>query len=198
MHLLYWLAYLLLIALDLGGVLLAAFTLPGTWLILGATAVYAWVTHGPQFVRWPWLLALLILALVAEVGEFVLGGAGARKAGATKWGMFGGLAGAIVGGIALSGVIPVAFPLSTIIGICLGSFIGAFGVEMLLGRPVWQSVRIGLGAAKGRFFGIVGKVTIAIVMLLVSGVAALPIHGRPPIARAATTTGPATASTRPQ
>ena len=181
MVLLVWLYWVLLLAVDLGGVLLAAFTLPGTWLILGATATYALVTHARHIVGWKSLVVLLGLTVLAEVGEFVLGGAGAKKAGANKWGMFGGLVGAILGGIFLSAFIPFIFPLSTIAGICLGSFLGAFAVELVLGRPVGQSVRIGFGAAKGRFLGIVAKVSIAIAMFLLSvGVAFPRGHARTP------------------
>src|SRR5205814_1067853 len=120
---------------------------------------------------------LLVLATGAEIAEFVFGGAGAKKAGASKWGIIGGLIGAIVGGIFLTGVIPIFAPLSTIIGICLGSFGGAFGTELVLGRPIMQSVNIGYGAAKGRLVGIAGKVAIGVLMFLITLWTALPIHG---------------------
>ena len=172
---LYWTYWLALLAVGLAGLLLAAFTLPGTWLILGGATVYALLTR-LDYLGWRTLVALLLLAITAEVGEFVLGGAGAKKAGANKWGIFGGLVGAILGGLFLSGLLPIAFPVSTIVGICLGSFIGAFTVELLLGQEVWRSVRIGFGAAKGRFLGIVGKFTVALAMFLLTLAMALPRH----------------------
>ncbi len=163
----HWFFFALLLLVDLAGLALAAFTLPGTWVILIATAVYAGLTHA-HYLGWRTCLALLALALLAEIGEFVIGGAGAKKAGATKWGIFGSLVGAILGGLFLGGFLPIFFPLSAIAGICLGSFGGAFLVELLLGGPFWKSARIGLGAAVGRLLGIVGKFTVALVMLLLS------------------------------
>ncbi len=190
--LLFWIYWLLLLTVGLGGLLLAAFTLPGTWLILGGATVYSLLTRG-EYVGIKTLVVLLLLAIAAEIGEFVLGGAGAKKAGANKWGIFGGLVGAILGGIFLSGLLPIVFPLSTIVGICLGSFIGAFTVELLLGQELWRSVRIGFGAAKGRFLGIVGKFTIAMAMFLLALAAALPSHRpRPRPKRIAPTTLPTT------
>lgn len=170
-----WAYYLLLLATNVVGLLLAAYTLPGLWLMLAAAAGYAFLTHG-EYLSYKTLITLLALATIAEVAEFVFGGAGAKKAGASKWGIIGGLIGAIVGGIFLTGVIPIFAPLSTIIGICLGSFAGAFGIEIVLGRPVKQSIQIGYGAAKGRLYGIVGKVAIGVMMFIIMLWTALPVH----------------------
>jgi uncharacterized protein YqgC (DUF456 family) len=191
-----WAYLVLLIVVDLCGLVLCAFTLPGTWLMLIGAAVYAAMTRG-HYLGWKTLLALFVLALTAEVGEFVLGGAGAKKAGASKWGIFGALVGAVLGGIFLQGLVPIPI-LGAVVGICLGSFAGAFAVELFLGRPVWQSVRIGFGAAKGRFMGIVGKVTIGFTMFVLSVYFALPLPSRwrpPPRPTTVPTTRPTTAAT---
>jgi uncharacterized protein YqgC (DUF456 family) len=187
-----WAYYLLLLATDVVGLLLAAFTLPGLWLMLAAAAGYAFLTHG-QYLSYTTLIVLLVLAAGAEIAEFVFGGAGAKKAGASKWGIVGGLVGAILGGLFLTGVIPIFAPLSTIIGICLGSFAGAFGIELALGRPIMQSVNIGYGAAKGRLLGIANKVAVGVLMFLITLWVALPIHGTPPPATAAPATAAPTA-----
>jgi len=115
-----------------------------------------------------------------------LRGAGAKKAGASGWGIAGGLLGAIIGGICLTPFIPVPI-LGTIIGICLGSFAGAFGMELVLGQPLSQSMKIGFGAAKGRLTGIVGKVGIGLVMILLTFIAAIPIQCSKPAAAVAAT-----------
>ena len=158
-----WLYYLLLLAIDLVGLVLVGVTLPGLWLMLGAAALYSLLTHG-AFLGWRVLLILLLTAAAAEVGELYFGGAGAKQAGASKWGIVGGFIGAILGGIFLTFVpIPI---LNHVIGICLGTFLGAFAVEMLLGKPIDSSLRIGVGAAKGRLFGIVGKLAWAVFGLI--------------------------------
>jgi uncharacterized protein YqgC (DUF456 family) len=189
-----WIYFLLLLLTDIIGLGLAAFMLPGLWLMLAGAAVYAWLTHG-YYLGFKTLIALLIMAFGAEISEFYFGGAGAKKAGASPWGMIGGLIGAIVGGITLSGLVPIPI-LGTIIGICLGTFTGAFTVELILGQPLSQSAAIGLGAAKGRLTGIAGKLTIGIVMLLISFAAALPFHLHHPARTTTATTVPATPASR--
>ena len=175
MHLLlYWLYFLLLLVTDAIGLVLAAFTLPGLWLMLAGAAIYAWLTGG-QFISYRTLIVLLVMAGGAEIGEIFLSGAGAKRAGATRWGMFGGLVGGIIGGIFLTGLIPIPI-LGTVIGICLGSFMGAFTIEMALGQPLSQSALIGYGAAKGRFGGIVGKIAVGFIMLLITLCVAPPFH----------------------
>jgi len=169
---LYWLYFLLLLVTDICGLVLAAFTLPGLWLMLAGAAIYAWLTHG-EYLGVHTLITLLILAGSAEIAEIFLSGAGAKKAGASKWGMLGGLAGGIVGGICLSWLIPV---IGTIVGICLGSFAGAFTIEMALGQPLSQSALIGYGAAKGRFSGILSKIAFGLVMLVITFCTAMPFH----------------------
>jgi len=172
-----WLYFLLLLATDICGFVLAAITLPGLWLMLAGAAIYAWLTHG-HFLGRDSLIALLILALGAEIAEIFLGGAGAKKAGGSGWGIAGGMIGAIVGGIVLSGLVPI---LGTIIGICLGSFAGAAGVELIMGQPISQSAKIGLGAAKGRVTGMVAKISAGLLMFLLTLIAAFPVNCSKPM-----------------
>jgi uncharacterized protein YqgC (DUF456 family) len=168
-----WIYYFLLLVVALGGLLLAIFMLPGLWLMLAAAAVYAMVSHR-AFVGNKTLIALLLLAGLAEVSDVILGGAGAKRAGASGWGILGGFVGAIIGGIFLS-VVPIPI-VSTVIGICLGSFLGASSVELIMGQGAGASIRIGYGTAKGRFIGIVCKMTLGVVMLLIVIWKGLPIH----------------------
>jgi uncharacterized protein YqgC (DUF456 family) len=180
--------YLLLLVTDLCGIVLTAFTLPGLWLMVAGAAIYAWLTGG-HFISWQTLIALLLLALIAEIVEIILGGAGAKKAGASGWGITGGFVGGIVGGICLSAVIPIPI-LGTVIGICLGCFIGAFAVELLLGQTLTQSVKIGFGSAAGKLTGIVGKVMIGVLMFFITLIAGCPHHGSNPPAVMRLTTQP--------
>lgn len=171
-----WLYYSILIVLQIVGLVLALFQMPGLWLMLAATGIYAWVTASQGYVLWS-LLWLLLLAILAEVVEFVAGGAGAKKAGASKLGMFAAMAGGIVGAILGTVFIPIPI-VGTILGACIGSFLAAMGVEYGKRRDLDHSLRVGYGAAQGRFLGIVGKLGVGGVMLLVTVIAALPIGGR--------------------
>ena len=169
-----WLYYFLLIAVDLCGLVLAAFTLPGLWLMLAGAIGFALLTHA-RFLSWRVVIVLFVFAAASEISDLVLGGAGAKKAGATKWGILGGFVGAILGGIFLGALVPVPI-LNVVIGLCLGSFIGAASVELLLGQELGPSLRIGLGAAKGKLFGIVGKLVLGMVMFAITLWAAFPGH----------------------
>jgi uncharacterized protein YqgC (DUF456 family) len=63
----------------------------------------------------------------------------------------------------------------TIAGACIGSFGGAFLVELGILRDVSHSTRVGVGAATGRLIGIIVKLWFGVLMLLVAAIACLPI-----------------------
>jgi len=167
-----WLWYLLLIVCQFCGLFLTLLGLPGVWIMVAALAAYAWVTTFNHYVGWPSLITLLVLAVLAEVLEFFAGSAGAKKAGASRRGMIGAIVGAMIGGFLFTIPVPV---LGTIFGVCFGAFVGAALVEMgVVGDP-GHAGRVGWGAAKGRFFGIMIKLAFGLVMLLVTLFAAFPV-----------------------
>jgi hypothetical protein len=192
-----WLYYLLLFVFDLAGLAITVMTLPGLWLMLAAAAVYALLTHG-NYIGWWTLATLLVLATVAEIIEFTSSGAGAKRAGGGRAGLWGALLGGLLGGIFLS-IIPIPV-LSTLVGVCLGTFLGAMIGEFAFGREITHSVKIGFGAAKGRLFGTFIKLGFGCVMLMITMAIGLPIGGRKaapgktgaPVTTAAPSTAPAT------
>lgn len=168
------LLYLVLAAILLAGLALTLMTLPGLWLMVASAAGYALLTHF-QYIGWKTLGVLLIWAAVAEVVEITSSGAGAKKAGGGRAGLWGALIGGIVGGIWLSFIpIPV---ISTLVGVCIGTFFGAMVGEFAFGRHIGHSAWIGLGAAKGRLVGTFVKLGFGVVMLIVTLVMALPFGG---------------------
>ncbi len=176
-----WVYYLLLFVVMITGLLLNIVGLPGLWLIVAAYAGYAALTHW-VYVGLPSLITLIVLALIAEIVEFVAGAAGSKAAGATRRGMIGAVVGGFLGAIFLS-VIPI-WVVSQIVGACLGAFLGAMIMQMT-NKDFVESFRVGAGAAKGRFLGILSKLCFGIVMILVAAIAAIPIGGK---TRATTTT----------
>jgi uncharacterized protein YqgC (DUF456 family) len=170
-----WLWYLCLIALQFTGLFLTIVGLPGLWLMVATLVGYAWITTMGHYVGWTTLIVIFGLALIAEVLEFYVGSAGAKKAGASRRGMLGALVGALVGGFLFTIPVPV---LGTIFGVCFGAFVGAALVEMGVVGNATHAGRVGWGAAKGRFFGIVLKLCFGLLMLLYTLIAALPIHGK--------------------
>ncbi len=168
-----WLYYILTLIAMLTGMFLSILGLPGIWLMVGAVGVYAWLTRFQQFVGTTSLIVLVVIALLAEAVEFLAGSAGAKKAGGSKRAMMGAVIGALIGGIFLS-VIPVPV-ISTIVGACLGAFIGAAVVELMIFKDVDRSLRVGVGAAHGRFLGILGKLIFSIIIFVIAAIVAFPV-----------------------
>ena len=186
-----WLYYVLLALVLVTGLVLNLFALPGNWLMLLAVAGYAWLTDW-RYVGWISLVVLLVVAIIAEVVEFFAAGAGAKKAGGTIWGTIGALLGGLVGGLTLTGLVPIPI-IGTLVGLILGTFLGAMGAELLLGKgEVQSSAVIGVGAAKGRFWGTIWKLAFGVVILVGGLAVALPIGGRAGVPGAPTPAPPVT------
>ncbi|HTL28697.1 MAG TPA: DUF456 domain-containing protein [Tepidisphaeraceae bacterium] len=173
----HWLYYLLLIVVMVTGLLLNIAGLPGLWLMVAAFGGYALATGWDIYVGWPSLVTMIVLALIAEVVEFLAGAAGSKAAGARKRGMIGAVVGGFLGAIFLS-IIPIPI-VAQIFGACLGAFLGAMIME-LTDKDVTHSLRVGVGAAKGRFMGILSKLAFGIIMLVIGAIAAIPIGAKRP------------------
>ena len=165
-----WLYYLILAAVLIGGVYITLFNLPGLWAMVLGTTVYAILTHF-QYAGLRTLIVIIVLATIAELIDLIAAGAGAKKAGASKRGLWGAILGGIAGGIFFTVPLPV---IGTIIGICLGTFAGAILGELLGGTEVGNSVRIGVGAAWGRLLGILTKLLFGCTILATVLITALP------------------------
>ena len=174
-----WVYYTVLIVLMVTGLLLNIFGLPGLWVMVAAAFGYAWVTGFGAYLGWEGLLVLTGLAALAEVLEFLAGSTGAKKAGGSKRGMVGAIVGGLLGAIFFSIPVPI---LGTIVGACLGTFLGAWVVELMVGKEMGHSVQIGIGAAKGRLWGTLLKLSIGGVMLLIGAIIALPFGAAAPAA----------------
>ena len=163
-----WLWYLLLLTVQLFGLLFTLLGLPGLWVMAAALAAYAWVTQFNRYVGWPGLIAVLALATLAEIMEFVAGSAGAKQAGGTRRAMIGAVVGALIGGFLFTIPVPV-------LGTIFGAFVGAALVEMgIVGDPT-HSMKVGWGAAKGRFWGILWKLAFGLAILIVTLCVAIPL-----------------------
>jgi len=145
-------------------------TLPGTWMMLAAAGVVAWLSWG---LISPWTLAvLLVLAIAGEVLETFSSSAGARCTGASRWGGRGALLGSVIGALAGTFVIPVPL-FGSLIGACLGAAGGAILAELAVGRSAGQSARVGAGAGLGRLAAVAVKFAVAAAMWLIIVVAAI-------------------------
>ena len=158
--------FLLLLALAAGLVMLP-FGLPGLWLMLAAVGLYAWL--GPQGAIGPWTVGgIAAVAVIAEIGEFVVTARHTRRAGGSSRGAWWALGGSVIG--ALAGVpIPVA---GSLIGAFLGAFVGAWLGELSLGRAVGDATKAATGALIGRAISVALKVAagVAIAVWIVGAI----------------------------
>lgn len=161
-------AYMLLGVAQVVGLILIPFGLPGLWLQVASLAVFAWATHFTTM-SWMPLVAVFLLALGAELAEFLLGGQFAKRYGGGARAAWGAILGGIVG--ALLGVpVPVV---GSVIGAFLGSFVGAAVFEFS-SRREWQgAMRAGWGALLGRLAATAVKSSVGVVVATIALLSAL-------------------------
>ena len=164
--------YVATVVVGVVGIGLTVIGLPGLWLMWGVALVYAWLT-GWLHLSWPGLLAMLVLAILSEVAEFVAGAAGGKAAGGGWRSMVGAVVGGLIGAIAGSFLIPIPV-VGTIAGAILGSGVGAAGLEATVERDHVKLADIAWGAGVGRAWGIVIKALFGVAMLGVLLVAGWP------------------------
>jgi uncharacterized protein len=167
-----WAWYIILFALLCLGFLLTLLTLPGNWLMIVATAVYAKLTHW-KILGWKVILLLVVLGVIGEIIDTVAGSAGATKAGGTRRGAIGAFVGGILGAVFFTGLIPIPI-VGTIVGVILGVFAGAALFELSGGRETGEAIGVGVGAAHGRFLGMLAKIAFAGIIFLVGTFAGFP------------------------
>ena len=150
-------------------VALTLLQMPGLWLmLLGALIVRLW--QGGMYSNTTLAVAAGI-TIAAEIAEFAAGAVGAKKAGATKRGMWGAVIGGVVGALVGTVVIPIPI-VGTLLGAALGSGLVAAGMELTRGGATMDhAAKVAGGAAVGRFTAAVLKLGFAAVLALVLTVA---------------------------
>ena len=148
--------------------------LPGNWCSVALLALYAWL--GPQDGRaaigYAVVVAAFLCALVGEVLEFVAAALGAQSAGAsrksTAYAVLGSMIGAILGAIIGVPVPIVGSVLAAILFGGIGATAGAMYGEWTDGRSWKESWSVGHAAFWGRTFGMVGKISAGLVILVIA------------------------------
>lgn len=185
-----WVWYIGLASVLIFGWFINVLGLPGLWVMILAAGAYAWGT-GFHYLNW-WHLGILVgIGLLAEFVEFVAGGAAAKKAGGSGRATWGAIIGGVIGAIFFTIPLPI---IGTIIGACLGAFLGAYLAEYTVRGESDHLMRVGWGAAKGKFLGILSKLAFGVLILGVALFTGFP-RGRPADAPANTfppTTAPTT------
>src|SRR5207248_5854746 len=100
------------------------------------------------------LIGMLVLTLVTYAIDAAAGYLGAKRFGATKWGLIGGVAGALVG---------LFFGL---FGLFVGPVIGAIAAELIGGEEIMKAGRAGWGTFLGGRIRVIAKLFIGLIMML--------------------------------
>lgn len=177
--LMYWICAGLLVLANSVCWFATLFTLPGNWIMLLLTALFAWFypDEGGRGVGWTAVGVIAGLAVLGEVLELAAGAAGAAKKGGSRRGMVLAVGGAVVGSIlgAIAGVpIPIVGPIVAAVGGgALGAFVGAYLGEMWKGKTSGESISIGTAALIGRLLGTTSKLIVGAIIVVVSAIAVI-------------------------
>ena len=146
---------LILAAVIILSLILIVLGLPGLWIMVASAVVYNLVVPGDP-IGWFTLLAVGVLALVAELLEFSMTGSYARKYGGSRRAGWGAIIGSIVGAM-VGFPVPIVGP---VIGAFVGSFLGALIAEFTGGSSAGDATRVAKGALIGRVVSTVLKIGI--------------------------------------
>ncbi len=153
-----WVLAVFLVAAGFAGLVLPL--IPGVPLIYLGIVAAAWAGGFTKIGAFT-LAVCGALATLAFAADYVSGVLGAKRMGATPWGLLGAVVGTIVG---------LFFGLP---GLILGPAVGAIGFEYWKDPKFKKAVRAGSGVVIGFALGIVAKCAIALTMLAIAIVAYL-------------------------
>jgi uncharacterized protein YqgC (DUF456 family) len=154
----------LFILVLLFGAFSILFGLPGTVIILIDAVIYAAVT-GFERIGFKILLTLLVLSILAELADFVVGMAGAVKFGASMKAFWASLIGGMIGALLM---MPFLLGLGAVAGGFIGGFAGILTVELLRQNRLKPSLRAAWGATLGRAAGMCVKGIFALIMVVIT------------------------------
>jgi len=129
--------------------------IPGVPLIWLAAFVFGLLTDF-EFIGRDYLLIFGILSAISLLLDWFAGVYGARKLGASAWGMAGAFVGMVIG--AVVGTLP---------GLIIGPLIGAIVFELLAGKKSGTALKAGFGTFLGFLAGVVMKLGLGTVMIAV-------------------------------
>lgn len=153
--------YLLAAAMCLVGLFLSCLSLSGTWLVVGATVLAAFVS-GAGFPGFGTVLFFIYLAVLVEVAENVAGFWGVKRRGGSGWAGLAALGGGLIGAL-VGSLVPVPV-VGTLLGMLAGSFGLVYLVELRRLRAHDAAAYIAFGAVLARMFVVLLKVLMTLAM----------------------------------
>ena len=165
-----FLAWATCVLLCLGGLLLSALSISGTWLVGIAALIAAALTGPEQFPGWPTLIVIFAVCASVDIIDWFAASWGVRRRGgsaAAGWmALLGSLGGMVLGSV----VIPVPF-IGGLIGMMAGSFSLVYWVEKRRLQQVEHAAHIATGAVLAGMSMLLLKVvaTAGLILWLAAG-----------------------------
>jgi uncharacterized protein len=153
MEVFWWLVAVVVMALGLIGTVIPV--VPGTSIIFAAAVIHRVALGRDRSLGWSALIAMLLLTLFTYAIDAAAGYLGAKRFGATKWGLIGCTAGALLG---------LFFGL---FGLFVGPVIGAIVGELVAGKQIIKAGRAGWGTFIGSIAGLIAKLFIGLIMIVI-------------------------------
>lgn len=147
-----WLLAAILVLVGIAGTILPM--LPGIPLVFAGLFIAAWL-DGFTKVSVLTIIIIGLIALLALIVEFVASFITVKKAGASKYALWGAAIGGLIGFF--------TGPLGLIIGTAVGAAIG----ELLAEKDTSQASAVGIAAGLGFIVALVAKVVLLLIMLAI-------------------------------
>jgi len=146
-----WLLVIILFVGGLAGIILPF--LPGIPLIFVGTLIYAFFTDFREVT--PFYLYLFLGLTIISFGlDYFSSVLGAKKYGASKYGIIGSFLGMIIGIFSLG-----------LIGIIIGPFLGAVVFELFAGKKQSEALKVGFGTFIGFLAGSLFKLALGLTII---------------------------------
>jgi uncharacterized protein YqgC (DUF456 family) len=145
-----WILAVLMIVIGVAGTILPA--LPGIILVLAGIVLGAWIADF-TVVTGVTVAIVAVLALLGWLVDYVSGVLGARRAGASKEAIVGGLIGTVIG------------VFTGLWGLIFMPFAGAFIGQYIVDRDMIRARDVGFATWLGMAVGTVAKVAIVFLMI---------------------------------
>ncbi len=158
----FW-GYALATALCFIGFVFSCLSLSGTWLVLAASGIMAWI-RWPEFPGIGTLITFLLLCVGTEILEGVASAWGVQRRGGSRAAGWAAIGGGFLG-MLLGSFIPVPL-IGNLIGMLAGSFGCAFLVEQARMKKAEHAAHVATGAVLARVGVIFLKTGITLIMIL--------------------------------
>jgi uncharacterized protein YqgC (DUF456 family) len=132
-------------------------------LLVADALLLRWL-QGPDLMDYRNVIILGLMALLAEVLEFLTAVKGARSSTPVRGAAVASILGAFAGGLAGA---PVLFGLGALPGMAIGAWLAVFTVALIGGATPSAASRTALGAMTGRIKGTALKMVVAVAMVAV-------------------------------